>query len=226
MDESTDAFVERAKRTYESKELERLGLAPEPEQRDMILTFLSMILRENAAEKLVPAADEKHLFLRHFCDSIQSLLLFGFKRGALLLDIGSSGGFPLVPIRIFRPDLSYVIVEPNRGKAAFLERVRGALGFDNIEVFAGKAEGLSLERKADYVIGRRVGMLHKFAQTARPFLAEGGRVYAYKTKQFAAELNALTENKERDGLTVREIAQYDLGGVAQGLSLVSMEFIN
>jgi 16S rRNA (guanine527-N7)-methyltransferase len=225
MDGSTDVFVERAKRAFESKELERLGLAPEPEQREMILTFLSMVLRENAAEKLVPEADEKNLFLRHFCDSIQSLLLFGYKRGALLLDIGSSGGFPLVPIRVFRPDLSYIIVEPNRGKAAFLERVKGALGLDNLTVFAGKADGLSLDRKADYVIGRNVGMLHKFARTARPFLAEGGRVYAYKTKQFSAELNALTENKERDGLTVREIAQYDLGGVAQGLSLVSMEFI-
>jgi 16S rRNA (guanine527-N7)-methyltransferase len=225
MDESMDAFMERAKRVYESKALERLGLAPEPEQREMILTFLCMVLRENATEKFVPEADEKNLFLRHFCDSIQSLLLFGYKRGALLLDIGSGGGFPLVPIRIFRPDLSFIFVEPNRGRAAFLERVREALGFDNMEVFAGKPEGLSLERKADYVIGRGVGMLHKFAQSARPLLAEGGRVYAYKTKQFAAELNAITENRERDGLTVREIAQYDLGSVAQGLSLVSMEFI-
>jgi 16S rRNA (guanine527-N7)-methyltransferase len=220
-----DAFLERAKRTYEPKELERLGLAPEPAQREMILTFLSMVLKENPAEKFVPAADEKKLFLRHFCDSIQPLLLFGFKRGALLLDIGSSGGFPVVPIRVFRPDLSYIIVEPNRGKAVFLERVKAALGVDNIEVFAGKAECLSLERKADYVISRGVGMLQKFAQTARPFLAEGGRVYAYKTKQFAAELEAITENKEKDGLAIREIAQYELGRVAQGLSLVSMEFV-
>ncbi len=226
MDESTDVFMERAKHTYEPKALERLGLAPEPEQRDKILTFLSMVLRDNAVEKFVPEAEEKQLFLRHFCDSIQSLLLFGYKRGALLVDIGSSGGFPLVPIRIFRPDLSYIIVEPNRTKAAFLERLVGALGFENMTVFAGKPEGLSLDRKADYVIGRNVGMLHKFAQTARPLLAEGGRVYAYKTKQFAAELNALTENKERDNLTVREIAQYELGSVAQGLSLVAMEFIN
>jgi 16S rRNA (guanine527-N7)-methyltransferase len=225
MNELTDTFLERAKRTYESKELERLGLAPEPAQREMILTFLSMVLKENPVEKFVPVADEKNLFLRHFCDSIQSLLLFGFKRGALLLDIGSSGGFPIVPIRVFRPDLSYVIVEPNRGKAAFLERVTEALGVDNIKVFAGKAEGLELDRKADYVISRGVGMLQKFAQTARPFLAEGGRVYAYKTKQFAAELDALTENKEKNGLAVREIAQYDLGSVAQGLSLVSMEFV-
>jgi len=225
MDETMGTFVERAKRAYESKELARLGLAPEPEQREMILTFLSLVLKENPAEKFVPEADEKHIFLRHFCDSIQPLLLFGFKRGALVLDIGSSGGFPVVPIRVFRPDLTYIVVEPSRSKAAFLEGVKEALGFDNIEIFAGKAEGLSLDRKADYVISRGAGMLQKFAQTARPFLAEGGRVYAYKTKQFAVELNTITENKERDGLTVREIAQYNLGNVAQGLSLVSMEFI-
>jgi 16S rRNA (guanine527-N7)-methyltransferase len=221
-----EIFIERAKRIYEPKELERLGLAPEPEQREVILTYLSLVLKENKAEKLVPEADEKHLFLRHFCDSIQPLLLFGFKRGAHVLDIGSSGGFPVVPIRVFRPDLKFTIVEPSHGKAAFLDRVKEALGFDNIEIITSRVESLSLDKKNDYVISRGAGMLQKFAQTARPFLAEGGRVYAYKTKQFAAELNAITENKERDGIGIREIAQYDLGSAVQGLSLVSMEFIN
>ncbi|MDR0331263.1 MAG: 16S rRNA (guanine(527)-N(7))-methyltransferase RsmG [Chitinispirillales bacterium] len=215
----------RAKRAYDPKELERLGLSPAPEQRDLILAYLALVLRENPAAKLIPASDEGHLFLRHFCDSIQPLLLFGFKRGALVLDIGSSGGFPAMPIRIFRPDITFVIVEPSRAKAEFLSRAKEALGFDNIEIFEGKAESLPADRKADYVISRGAGSLQKFAQTARPFTAEGGHIYAYKTKQFAAELNAITAGKDKDGVSIREIAQYDLGSAARGLSLVSMEFI-
>jgi len=50
-------------------------------------------------------------------------------------------------------------------------------------------------------------------------------MYTYKTKPFAAELTAITENKGKDGVQIREIAQYDLGHLAHGLNLVSMEFV-
>ncbi|MDR3013114.1 MAG: 16S rRNA (guanine(527)-N(7))-methyltransferase RsmG [Chitinispirillales bacterium] len=213
-------FVERAKTSYESKELERLGLSPEPEQRDMILTFLGLVLEENKGARLVPEADEDQLFLRHFCDSLQPLLLFGFKRGAVTFDIGSSGGFPVFPVRIFRPDISFVLVEPNQKKFAFLERAKAELGFDNLNIVHGKAENIDLGHKADYVITRGTGTLHKFAQQAKPLLAKDGHMYMYKTKQFAAELEAMTPS--RDGVKVNEIAQYDLGNVIHGLSLVSM----
>jgi 16S rRNA (guanine527-N7)-methyltransferase len=223
MNESTSSFQDLARQRYELKELERLGLSPDLEQRDLILAYLSLVLEANRGAELIPESEEEHLFQRHFCDSLQPLLLFGFKKGAMVLDIGSGGGFPVMPIRIFRPDLSFMLIEPNRKKADFLNRVKAELGFGNIEVFHGKAESVRPSKRADYVISRIAGTLQKFAQLARPFLATGGHVYTYKTKQFAAELELMTSNK--DGIKISEIAQYDLGSVAQGLSLVSMEFV-
>ena len=214
------SFLERAKQSYDYKELDRLGLTPEPEQREMILTYLSLVLEENNNAKLVPEADEPILFLRHFCDSIQPLLLFGFKKNAITFDLGSSGGFPVFPIRIFRPDLSFVLVEPNGKKAAFLEKAKSMFGFDNIEIIHGKIGDIESGRMADYVITRGAGTLHKFAQLAKPFLVAEGRMYKYKTKQFSAELDAMTPS--RDGVKVSEIAQYDLGNAIHGLSLISM----
>jgi 16S rRNA (guanine527-N7)-methyltransferase len=224
MSESTSPFLKLAKQRYESKELERLGLSPEPVQRDLILAYLSLIFKGNKAAELLPEEDEKQLFLRHFCDSLQPLLLFGFKKGATVLDIGPSGGFPSIPIRLFRPDLSFMLIEPAQKKAEFLEEVKAELGLDNVEIYHGKAESTRPQKKADYVISRGVGTLQKFAQMARPFLAEDGHMYTYKTKQFAAELEAMTSNKTKDGIQISEIAQYDLGSL-RGLSLVSMEFI-
>jgi 16S rRNA (guanine527-N7)-methyltransferase len=222
MIEQKSSYTEAARRRYEQKELERLGLSPDSEQRELILSYLGLVLRENRAAELLPEGDEEHLFLRHFCDSLQPLLLFGFKKGAAVLDIGSGGGFPAIPIRIFRPDLAFVLVEPVRKKAAFLESVKAELGFDNVEVRPTKAEGMERAAKADYVISRGVGTLQKFAQMAKPFLAKDGHIYTYKTKQFSAELETMTSNKDKDGIKINEIAQYDLGNVAQGLSLVSM----
>ncbi|MCL2183117.1 MAG: 16S rRNA (guanine(527)-N(7))-methyltransferase RsmG [Chitinispirillia bacterium] len=225
MDESRGPFFKLAKQRYEPKELERLGLSPEPELRELILAYIGLVLRENRAAELLPEADEKHLFLRHFCDSLQPLLLFGFKKSAVVLDINSGGGFPSIPIRLFRPDLSFMLVEPCRKKADFLEAVKTELTLDNIEVYHGKTDSVKPGKKADYVIGRGVGSLQKFAQAARPFLADDGHMYTYKTKQFAAELETMTSNKAKDGIQIREIAQYSLGSLAQGLSLVSMEFV-
>ena len=225
MSESTNVYMDRAKRLYDQKELERLGLSPELEQRAIILAYLSLVLRENRAAELVPDGDEEHLFLRHFCDSLQSLLLFGYKKWALVLDIGAGCGFPSIPIRLFRPDISFLLVEPNRRKAEFLMAVKAELGLDNVEVHIGKVDNVVLEKKADYVVSRCGGTLQKFAQVAKPHLAGDGRMYTHKTKQFPAELNAITTSKDKDGVRIREIAQYDLGGAIQGLSLVSMEFV-
>jgi hypothetical protein len=50
-------------------------------------------------------------------------------------------------------------------------------------------------------------------------------MHTYKTKPFAAEQIVITENKGKDGVQIRKIAQYDLGHLAHGLSLVSMEFV-
>ena len=218
-------ITERAKQCYEYKEIERLGLSPDEIQRDLILRYLTLLFRENKNAELLPSGEEEHLFLRHFCDSLQLLLLFGFKKNGVVLNIGAGGGFPAVPLRIFRPDLSFVLIEPARKKAEFLSGVKAELGFDNVEVYASKAEGVSLERKADYVVNRNGGTLQKFAQAAKPFLDKDGRMYTYKTKPFAAELTAITENKGKDGVQIREIAQYDLGHLAHGLNLVSMEFV-
>ncbi|MCL2219229.1 MAG: 16S rRNA (guanine(527)-N(7))-methyltransferase RsmG [Chitinispirillia bacterium] len=226
MSEPTDPFMALARQRYESKMLGRLGLSPEPEQRDLIVAYLSLVLRDNAAAELLPdMGDDAHLFQRHFCDSLQPLLLFGFKKGATVLDIGSGGGFPSIPIRLFRPDLSFMLVESCKKKAEFLEGVKAELGLDNVKVYSDRAESVKPEKKVDYVISRGIGTLQKFAQLARPFLTNDGHMYTYKTKQFAAELEAITSNKDKDGIKIREIAQYDLGSLVRGLSLVSLEFV-
>jgi 16S rRNA (guanine527-N7)-methyltransferase len=109
MNNNLNTFLNRAKSCYELKELERLGLTPDMNQREQILSFICLLLKWNKIVGLISKADEENLFVRHFCDSLQPLLLFGFKKNATLLDIGSGGGFPAIPIRIFRPDISVVL---------------------------------------------------------------------------------------------------------------------
>ena len=220
-------FLEKAKACYELKELERLGLTPDMDQRELILMYTCMILKWNDVSALISKNDEPNLFLRHFCDSLQPLLLFGFKKNALIADIGAGGGFPSIPIRIFRPDLNFVLVESNRKKASFLKEVKKELNFSNVTIYNGKVESMPVpERRFDYIISRGVGSLQKFSQLAKPIIASDGHMYTFKTKQFTNELDFITTNKDKDGVKISEIAEYDLGNQIMGLNLVSLELVN
>ena len=227
LEKNLKPFLEKAKGCYELKELERLGLTPDLVQRELILTYICLILKWNAVAGLISKGDEPNLFLRHFCDSLQPLLLFGFKKNASILDIGSGGGFPAIPIRIFRPDLTMVLAESNRKKASFLKEVKNELHLDNINIYNGRVEKMeSPENGFDYVVSRGVGSLTSFAEIGKPFLAEDGHLYTFKTKHFSAELETITGNKEKTGVKISEIAEYDLGNQISGLNLVSLEVLN
>jgi 16S rRNA (guanine527-N7)-methyltransferase len=226
MNKSLKSYLNRAKACYELKELERLGLTPDMEQREQILTFISLLLKWNTVAGLISKADEENLFIRHFCDSLQPLLLFGFKKNATLLDIGSGGGFPAIPIRVFRPDLSVVLAESNKKKATYLKEVKKELGWENSAIFNGRVEKMSKpENGFDYVISRGVGSLQTFSDLGKPFLSPDGHLYTFKSKNVAVELESITSNKEKAGIKISEIAEYDLGNQIMGLNLVSLEIL-
>lgn len=228
MNEQLIPFLNRAKECYELKELERLGLTPDMDQREMILSYISLILKWNPVSSIVSVNDEKNLFLRHFCDSIQPLLLFGFKKFASVLDIGAGGGFPSIPIRVFRPDLTFVLVESVRKKASFLREVKTELQIENMKIVNSRIENVPAsgeDEKFDYVISRGTTSLKEIARLAKPYVAPDGRIYTFKTKRFEDELNDIIANKEKDGIGISEIAEYDLGNQIHGLNLVSLELI-
>jgi 16S rRNA (guanine527-N7)-methyltransferase len=226
MEKGMKNFIERAKKTYELKELERLGLTPDLIQRDMIIMFMALLLKWNKAAGLVSPKDEANLFIRHFCDSLQPLLLFGFKKNARVLDIGAGGGFPSIAIRTFRSDLSFVLAESNRKKCSFLNEVKQRLGLENVEVFCGRCEKIAKTKGPfDYVVSRGVGSLRAFSQMAKPFISSEGRMYTFKSKQFMTELDEITTNKNRDGIGIAEIAEYDLANQILGLNLVSLSLL-
>jgi 16S rRNA (guanine527-N7)-methyltransferase len=226
MNKQLRSFLSRAKAAYELKELERLGLTPDLDQRELILIFSCLLFKWNDVAGLISKNDEDIFFLRHFCDSLQPLLLFGFKKNARILDIGAGGGFPSIPIRVFRPDLTFVLAESNRKKASFLSEVKKELNFENITINNGRVEKMEVpEERFDYIISRGVGSLQKFSQLAKPFLTNDGHMYTFKTKQFVSELDFITTNKEKDGIKISEIAEYDLGNQISGLNLVSLELM-
>src|SRR5216683_7564198 len=102
-----------------------------------------------------------------------------------LVDVGSGGGLPGLPLKIARPGLSVTLVESDQAKAAFLIRACAALGLREVEVVARRAEDVGrdpLYRETfDVAVARALAPMPVLAELCLPLVRVGGRLLAQKT---------------------------------------------
>jgi 16S rRNA (guanine527-N7)-methyltransferase len=110
--------------------------------------------------------------------------------GSAVLDVGSGGGVPGIPMAIARPDLAFTLVEATQKKASFLTAVSAALGLTNVTVLAERAEvlGPTMRARFDVVTARAVGRLVALVPLTIPFVKPGGRVMLIKGQRAEEEL--------------------------------------
>jgi 16S rRNA (guanine527-N7)-methyltransferase len=163
-----------------------------------------LLLAWNAAINLTAITDPAEVARRHVADSLTAFDVIRGGPHASLLDLGSGGGFPGLPLAAALPATRVLLVDSTAKKAAFLEAVRQALGLaDHVTVAAGRAEALAPGGAAttsgagpaegghhDVVTARAVGPLDDLVELSLPLLAMGGRLVAWKRGDLAGELAA------------------------------------
>src|ERR1700730_5196802 len=102
-----------------------------------------------------------------------------------VIDVGSGGGLPGLPLRLARPDLRLTLLEANQRKAAFLVQATAKLGLADVEVVAQRAEDAGRDprhREAyDFALARALAPMPVLVELCLPFVAVGGRLLAMKT---------------------------------------------
>lgn len=158
--------------------------------------FYALLCEYNQKFNLTSITGEEECYIKHFYDSLLGEPFF--PQGAACLEVGSGGGFPSVPLMIWRPDLSFVLVESVGKKCTFLETAVRTLGL-NARVVNGRAEELAKKQeyreKFDVCCARAVARLNTLAEYCVPFVKVGGKFIAYKGN--AAEELAEAENAFR-----------------------------
>ena len=103
-----------------------------------------------------------------------------------VVDVGSGGGLPGLPLKIARPDLSMTLIEADQDKAAFLVRACAVLGLHDVQVLARRAEEVGqdpLYREAfDVAVARALAAMPVLAELCLPLVRVGGRLLAQKTE--------------------------------------------
>ena len=124
----------------------------------------------------------------HLLDSLAVLPQLPQRAGLRLLDVGSGGGLPGIPLAIARPEWSVTLLDSNQKKCAFLRQAAAELSLHNVDVVTARAEVFAPAQMFDVVIARAVADLERLAATTRHLLAPGGRLVAMKGAYPADEL--------------------------------------
>ncbi len=161
------------------------------------LDQLGAALREgNRRVNLTRIIDPAAIETRHFLDSLSAAvpLLDRLRAGEALrlVDVGSGGGMPGLPLKIAFPALRVTLVESVNKKAAFLRETVTQLGLADVEVVAQRAElagRAEVHRDAyDWATARALGILPVVIELCAPFLAPGGLLVAQRSGDLDAEV--------------------------------------
>ena len=118
---------------------------------------------------VISRKDIGSLYEKHVLHSLAIAAAFTWEKGAGVLDIGTGGGFPGIPLAILFPDVQFHLVDSIGKKIKVVEAVRDAIGLTNVSVQHGRAEEIK-NRKFDAVVSRAVAPLNELWAWSRPLL--------------------------------------------------------
>ncbi len=160
------------------------------EQIDRLSRYLDLLLEANQRMNLTRIESRDAAELQHIGDALT--LLPHLPVGPhTLIDVGSGGGVPGIPLAIARLDATVILVEATRKKCAFLNDAAQQLGLTRLTVRAERAEDVghsNLRETADIVVARAVGPLDFLAEWCLPLVRRGGKFLAMKGPKVAQEL--------------------------------------
>jgi 16S rRNA (guanine527-N7)-methyltransferase len=141
---------------------------------------------------LTAVTDPLEVASKHFLDSIMPAPIIS--PYASLLDIGSGGGFPGIPLKVLIPSLSVTLIDASRKKVSFLKHVIRRLSLDNIDARHVRAEDLAKDRiftnTYDVIVSRALSSMETFVLMALPLLAKDGTIIAMKGRASAEEIES------------------------------------
>ncbi len=166
--------------------LTRLGIELTTEQNEKLLAFRDLLLKWNKTYNLTALRDPEQAISHHLLDSLAILPHVG---NGPLLDVGSGGGLPGIPLAIARPELSVSMVDTVQKKATFLQQAAIQLGLKNVTVHHARVEQLAGHYAQ--ISSRAFAEIGLFTSLTRHLLAPGGRWLAMKGIHPDDEINTL-----------------------------------
>ena len=147
----------------------------------------------NQSIRLVSSNDLNIMPMRHFFDSIIPLFYDLVPQEGRILDIGSGGGLPGLPLAICCPEIKMTLIDSNRKKMSFVRHVVRTLSLNQISVLTDRVENLHVEKvyqkSFDVCVARAVTSIETLVKWSAPLLKINGRLICFKGPEPDAEID-------------------------------------
>ncbi|WP_457642734.1 16S rRNA (guanine(527)-N(7))-methyltransferase RsmG [Persephonella sp.] len=185
---------------------EKNGITLTDEQLSRFDVYLNLLSKWNRAYNLTSIRKKEEIITKHFLDSLTLVKLFettGINvEGKEIADLGSGGGFPGVPLKIYYMDrIKLFLIEAVQKKCIFLEMLGRELGLE-FTVLCQRAENINY--KFDIVVSRAAGDTFDVLKWGKNLLKEGGHLIIMKGRKVEEELRPFTITIKFHGLPERK----------------------
>lgn len=171
--------------------------------------YIQAFLKQNAKLNLISKNDEKFLWEKHIFDSLSIERYFDkYKKGKTMLDIGTGGGFPALPVAYTYKDIDVYPLDSIRKKINAINEMKDELNLENVFPICERAEKLS--QKFDLVTSRAVAPLKVISGYALPLLKKDGYFVAFKSVKAQEEIDDAISILKKFNAKVIDIIEYDL----------------
>jgi 16S rRNA (guanine527-N7)-methyltransferase len=157
--------------------LRRMGHNLDADRLGRLLDYVSLLEKWNRVYNLTAIHEPERMLSHHLLDSLAVLPHITADR---LLDVGSGGGLPGIPIAVARPQMRVTLIDASHKKCAFLQQAAIQLGLDNVEVVHGRVEAYRPAAPCAQIISRAFSDLGEFVRLTRHLLAPDGEWLAMK----------------------------------------------
>lgn len=173
--------------------------------------YMKIFLEENSKVNLISKNDEKNLWEKHVFDSLaikNFFEKFDTSKIKTILDIGTGGGFPSIPIAITYPHLKVTALDSIAKKIRAVQTIKDKLNIENLEPICTRVE--NLDAKFDMITSRAVSSLKNICEYALPKLKKGGYFVAYKSRKTPQEIEEANPILKKYNSKIVDIIEYSL----------------
>jgi 16S rRNA (guanine527-N7)-methyltransferase len=211
--------------------LMEMGIKHDRDQLKSLILYRDLLAEKNRQLNLIGHTDSTGIIRRHILDCLAPLScrvgMDWDDKGISILDIGSGGGLPGVPLAIMLKKSGIFVLEKSMKKSAFLREVKESLSMDNLTVITGRAEELAREtrwrERFQVVIARAVTRFNILLEISIPFCSINGKIVFYKSRKVFSEIEAMGRALDSLGGRMGELVEAEVPGLDEYRALLVID---
>lgn len=180
------------------KELEnallQMNIPHDEETLNKYSIYMEGILKWNEKINLTAITERDEFVVKHFIDSILCCNFPEYKEANTVIDVGTGGGFPGIPLAIISPEKKFVLADSLKKRLKVIDELADKASILNVETVHGRAEELAKKKEYrqnfDLCVSRAVANMAVLSEYCLPFIKTGGYLLAYKGPDAEEEIKS------------------------------------